>query len=383
MHHTTTYPDSLLNLMREAQDPLADRVISDLIAREGPEAARAAFDKLITQLDLPTEELPPSVQDFLEASTEWPDWADASLIRQAETVFLDYGPYFMLFLYFKSLPILYSCSHGAQVLLMTGRLMEERDEYERFARRIAETAFFLMEVMSREGLKAPHGRGLRAIRRVRLIHAAVRSFIPADRWDDAWGKPINQEDLCITLMTFSISMLDAMAQMKKPLSEAEEKAYFHHWRLIGHLLGVHPDMLPADAQTGRILLHRILQRQMAPSEAGYRLTAALIEFGHRYVPKFSRNMPDILIRHLAGKEVAETLGVKNTLGCLRVLTPAAFRKAIRWAERVEDLGRPLAPLFEEISLKMMYGFVKVFDGYKGQAFEMPEEMRMAWGMENV
>jgi len=93
---------------------------------------------------------------------------------------------------------------------MTGRLMEDRDRYERLARRIAETAFFLMEVMSKDGLVAPNGRGLQAIRRVRLIHAAVRKFIPPNRWDDAWGKPLNQEDLTVTLMTFSITMIDAM-----------------------------------------------------------------------------------------------------------------------------------------------------------------------------
>lgn len=377
MHHTTTWPDSMFDNMRQTQDPLADRVIDDLITQEGPHAARTAFDTLITNLDLPVDDMPPSVQAFLSESGTLPSWADTDKIQRAEKVFLDYGPYFMLFLYFKSLPILYSCGNGAQVLLNTGRLMEDRSEYDRFARRIAETAFFLMEVMSQDGL-GPQRRGLRAIRRVRLIHAAVRKFIPADRWDDAWGKPLNQEDMAATLMTFSITMVDAMEQLKQPMSQEDAEAYYHHWCVIGYFLGVAPDMIPRDMADGRILLKRILNRQMSPSYAGHQLTKALIEFGKKTAPPLTKNLPVILIRYLAGKKIAKTLGVKNTFGFLRWIVPPVFRRSIGLIEEIEDLGKPLDWLFEKIAMKTMHRFIAVFDTYKGEKFVMPEAMRKRW-----
>jgi len=43
----------------------------------------------------------------------------------------------------------------------------------------------------------------------------------------------------------------------------EAEAYYHHWCLAGYLLGVAPDMIPASKKDGRIMLKRILNRQMA------------------------------------------------------------------------------------------------------------------------
>jgi uncharacterized protein (DUF2236 family) len=182
-------------------------------------------------------------------------------------------------------------------------------------------------------------------------------------------------------MTFSVTMIDAMEQLKQPMKPEEAEAYYHHWRLVGYLLGVNQDMVPETIQDGRILLKRILNRQMASSEAGYQLADALVAFGRKTAPLLTQNLPLILIRYLAGKEVAETLGVKNTFGCLRWVVPPVFRKSMGWIEKIEDLGEPIEGLFDKIAMQTMHKFISVFDTYKGETFEMPEEMRLAWGME--
>ena len=61
------------------------------------------------------------------------------------------------------------------------------------------------------------------------------------RWDDEWGTPINQEDLAGTLMTFSIQILDGFKKFKIPISEKDQEAYLHVWKVIGHVMGVRED----------------------------------------------------------------------------------------------------------------------------------------------
>lgn len=51
----------------------------------------------------------------------------------------------------------------------------------------------------------PGGSGWAAVLRVRLLHSAVRTRLMGQSdWDkDAWGVPINQEDLLVTQLAFS------------------------------------------------------------------------------------------------------------------------------------------------------------------------------------
>jgi len=92
----------------------------------------------------------------------------------------------------------------------------------------------------------------------------------------------------------------------------------------------------------------------------------------------AKNMPMIMIRYLAGKEIANTLGVKNSFGCMRWVIPTMFRKSIGWVEKIEDLGEPIDGLFDSISMLTMQKFIQIFDTYKGNKFKIPAEMQKAW-----
>ena len=101
------------------------------------------------------------------------------------------------------MPSAYASWRGVKVLHLTARL--ETD----VKRRIMETGQFLMDVMTPGGLD-PGGQGVRAIQRVRLVHATLRNLIDAAAerdpsiWRSAeWGHPVNQEQLAGTLMSFS------------------------------------------------------------------------------------------------------------------------------------------------------------------------------------
>ena len=154
--------------------------------------------------------MPSATKDFLAATNVLPAWTDWNKVKLANDLFLDHGPKFLVFLYYRSLPILYSCANGAKVLVQTGRLSHQNDGHKIFARCIAETGQFMLEVMKPDSLKQG-GTGIQAIQKIRLIHAAIRTFTPEEKWDaTVLGVPINQEDLAITLMTFSVVMIDAL-----------------------------------------------------------------------------------------------------------------------------------------------------------------------------
>ncbi len=364
-------------------DPLADRAIQQLVEENGLEAAKQLFDRLIRQLELPLADMPASVRAFLNDSSVMPDWADEEKLALSEQVFLDHGPSFLLFLYFKSLPTLYACANGAQVLTMTGRLDDGRtDNFEKFGRRIGETAQFLVDVMTPGGM-AGDAQGIRTILRVRLIHAAIRQFLPQAHWDDAWGRPINQEDMAITLMTFCISMIEGLERFKVSITDEEAEAYFHRWKVVGHILGIDADLVPENVAAGKWLLHKILARQAASSEAGITLTQALIDFSAASIPtKLLDNAPRIFIRKLIGHDLAKMLNVRRRIGCLGIFLPTFFQNTLQAVQSLDEESEELDNMLDVISMKLVLGAVDYFDRFKGRRFEIPAQMLEKWGLMN-
>ena len=96
----------------------------------------------------------------------------------------------------------------------------------------------------------PGGLGYNSIRRVRLIHAAVRHLIEhipdPSPWKPEWGKPLNQQQLLGTLLTFTQVVFEVFERFQTPVPAAQAEAYLHSWSVVGHLLGVRPDLLPLD-----------------------------------------------------------------------------------------------------------------------------------------
>lgn len=380
LNPSAPWSGELLERMRGETDPLADALITRLIAERGPAEARRMFDLLITQLELPLASFPPYVADFATKTRILPEWTDWEKVRKGEVIFQDHGPKFLIFLYYRSLPTLYACWRGAKVLVMTGRLAHDANSLETFSRRVAETGQFLIDIMSPNSLL--QGHGIQMAQKVRLIHAAIRHFIPTEQWQqEEWGKPINQEDLALTLMTFSISMIEAMEQIGLPLTDEEAEAYLHTWKIVGHVLGIRPELLPENVAAGRLLLNTILDRQKGSSAAGTLLAKALVDFGEKVLPtKLFDNAPEILIRYLSGEELATLLQVRRTWGCLTFALPRVLRKYMGLAERLEDQSEPMSVLMDRISRALTRAMVGYFNTYKDAPLQVPATLRKAWGL---
>jgi hypothetical protein len=285
----------------------------------------------------------------------------------------------LLLLYFKSLPLLYSDVKGAQVLVKTSRLTHQKDSVEIFTRRIAETGQFLLDVMANGNFKNSD-KAINTIRKVRLIHAAIRHFLSQD-WDEQNnGKPINQEDMALTLMTFSISLLDGLGQMGIEPDEHQRHAFFERWRAIGFILGVSEELIPESIDDGRLLLNKILERQSGPSDAGKLLTKALVNFSRDAIPgKIFDVTPEALITFFTGNEIANHLGLGNP-GCLGFGIPAIIASFFRMIEKLEDRSDKIEYITNKLSQKLVLAMVGYFDKYKQKQFEIPSEFKSAWNI---
>ena len=372
------HPEQLAGY-RQLSDPLADDAVAALVAEQGPDEARRMFEVLTRNVEWSHESFPASLAGYWDACDRLPETTDWEQIRLANAFFLDHGPKFLVFLYYKSLPLLYTCANGAKVLGRTGRLAHDAQQIQVFTRRIAETGQFLLAVMA-PGALQPGGSGIRIIQKVRLIHAAIRHFIGQNDWDAATlGVPVNQEDMALTLMTFSVALTDALEQFGLHEPPERQEAFFHAWSAIGHTLGVSPDLLPAELQQGRQLLECILNRQSAPSEDGQLLTQALLEFARKIMPADFKAAPEHLMRHLIGARRAQMLGVSAGPGCLGLGVPLFLRGLFGVGEHLEDrVQEPLHVFIDLFSRQLMHKMVGYFDSYKQQHFAVPAAFQDAW-----
>ncbi|RMD98043.1 MAG: DUF2236 domain-containing protein, partial [Bacteroidetes bacterium] len=179
----------------------------------------------------------------------------------------------------------YAHTKATNVLRMTTLLTEHVD------RRITETFQFVLDVMQK-GWYRPNMRGIRSIQKLRLIHALIRHRIlngmtPESQgsWDPAWGQPINQEDMIFANQTFSVEVVDGMAQGGFPLSEQDREIFIQAWVLIGKALGVDASLEPGSYSEAAALQQKIYERQFTmPNSNGPPLARALVKFLRDVMP---------------------------------------------------------------------------------------------------
>ncbi|MGH2618672.1 MAG: oxygenase MpaB family protein, partial [Thermomicrobiales bacterium] len=248
--------------------------------------------------------LPPQVQRYFEESSVLPGWADPELMAQGRTLLGRYENSLVSTLLCHSLVAAYSCGKGAHVLGMSQRLTSG------VYRRLMETSQFLVDVLDKDGLGAG-GKGMRSAQKIRLLHATMRYHLSQrEDWDSSWGLPVNQEDLAGTLLTFSVLIPRGLDRLGIDLAPADRDAFFHIWRVIGHVLGVDPELNATEFDSGSALWDTILSRQQSTTEDGIALTKGVLDFIRDVLPgPLFAGLGPTLIRHLAGDKTADTVAV--------------------------------------------------------------------------
>ncbi len=393
-----------LDRMRGVADPPADEAIEKVIAAGSLGQVNRLLATLIRNDQPPPAELPPTVRDFLEVSAALPQWADPAKIAVAQTVFMSHGPLCLATLACASLPACYVQLHEARVLMTTQKLARHEQ------RRILETAQFVIEVMRPGGL-SPAGGGIRTVQKVRLMHAAIRRLliapVPAGkdagqaetfedvlertRWDSAaWGLPICQEDLAYTLQTFGWVTLQSLRRFGAELAEEQREAFLHGWSVVGRLMGILPELLPATVDEAERLFLSIQARQKAATDEGRTLTRALERFiedslrrqrigGRLVAPRLTR----MLIRELTPNEIADLLDVRPPAWWEGVLSYFAFRAIDRVIDKAEGATRQ-SKLRAFIRLRLGEAITRHMArlprGWEREGFRIPAELEQKWGL---
>lgn len=268
---------------------------------------------------------------FLAAEPQLPDWADHELIAKAQAFYGDFRTAAHVGLFYGSMPLSYAAKEGCQVLGLLSTLGSTPDRKTGdTVRRFWESTKFVEDVFTTPFWEAGSD-GWQSIRGVRLFHAAVRHTIMSDSnrivhrppelngeiWDDAWGLPINQEDMLAATIDWSVATIHVMDRFGVPLDADEAEAYYHTWLVVGYLLGVEEELLMSPADPSRPLTlaesqygaQVMLFRQIGASRAGRRLMEGLLGLIDDWFPGPMRRLPRAMMYTALNDEIAQVLGL--------------------------------------------------------------------------
>ncbi|MFY0582654.1 oxygenase MpaB family protein [Cystobacter fuscus] len=385
---SSLWTHDFLDAMRTRTDPLADGVIETLFADGKVGTVNHLMSTLVSNGDLPSNQLPVYVMEYLLRTKASVPRLDTHKLRRGQEVFECYGPEVMMILGFYSLPAAYAARRGVQVLHRTGSLRH------RPVRRVFETAQMVVDVMSQGGLE-PDGRGVRTTQKVRLVHAAIRHMIRHDRrhpWDAReLGEPINQEDLAGTLMTFAQVVLEGLHALRIELDPAQQEAWIYAWSAVGRILGVDERLLPEDVDEARQLTRLVRERQIQPSPEGIAMTAALIEGMKELVPDFLEGLPASMIHFFLDQDQWGGLNVADMLHVPRPDWTASIAQAIPSMEGltegltdwVGDHTFLPARLLRLLSKDLVEAMLRAEARGQRTHFHIPQQLQDRWNLKPV
>jgi hypothetical protein len=367
-----TWTDELLDAARQIGDvevdPLAQEVISG--APFDQVNGRLGYHKLLGLADLllqapelmllpesqvgrALERMPKQFVDYFDPMPV-PEWVDGAKLARASEIWDQNMIAIIGVLYAGSLPSCYLIAKGIPTLYDTGKLGQHRFIYQR----IYETGLMLDAVMEPGGLhlitdipggateagkRYVWGRGFISARKVRLLQAAMRTLllhpeaalppqahasakfagssigaltadIRAKPYDVAnLGKPVNQEDLAYTLLTFGYTIPAGLRAWGCRLSEEDCDAFLHAWRLVGHIMGVREDLMPTTFAQAELFYSTVKRRQAHHSAQGPLLMRSLVMFLQDYLPPvLMRDLPMMLVGTQLTKAEVELIKPPNT-----------------------------------------------------------------------
>jgi len=237
---------------------------------------------------------------------------DEAKLNLGSAFFQDHAREILFLLGSLSLPYCYAAAKGAKVLCFSDRIISNPEK------RLTETAAFVIKVMEPNAF-AEHGKGRLACSKIRLIHAMVRYHIKlSGKWNEMEEKPINQEDMAGTNLSFSIIVLRGLRKMGVSFTDEEAESYLYLWSIIGACTGVITDLLPFDRKSVFDLERKIASRQFKISNEGRMLSNSLVNFLKKSSPiKLLQSQQENIMHFLLGEKVSDIIAIKKT-GSTRV-----------------------------------------------------------------
>lgn len=390
-----------LDQYRLMADPVADNTISKIISSNLEKQINQvmmlmfrndAFEKgMFVSLG---PDLSQILDEYIVSTSQLPAWADAKKIKSGEKLFSLYGPEIFMLLNVSSLPLCYTCAKGARVLYDTGRLLSHNNDIDPLARRLMETAQMVVNVLSEGGL-SEGGKGIVTTQKVRLIHASIRFYLKQGqyndkKWDVAqFGEPINQEDLTGTLMSFGPVILSGLKKLNVELTDKETDDYMHCWKVVGHLMGIEPQLLPDTYQDGFDLASKILTHQADPSEAGEALTNSCVQFMNYLIPGNALNeVPSFMMDYFledfsnaSGVNLSKCIGVEGRATKKDKVILSITKFMVGKISHLEE-HKQVQKISAYFNKKLLEGIIHHYNDGKGVQFFIPPSLQQDWGLVN-
>jgi len=232
--------NSFLDTLRHQGDPTADAAVARLIANHGAQAVGPIF-KLLRGNDTPLPaDAPQSLKDFMASASSLPLPGDSRL-ADGSAAFLKNALPSVVVLLASSLPRGYGAPCLCEILSISRDL--ERDPFGRLMGVVQ-----LLVNISAPNAFGPKGRAIVTARKLRLLHAGVRSMAARYRphYQQQFGVPVNHEDMLATIMGFSYLLIDGLRRLELELAPQEAEDLYYVWRRFALLMGIHPDGRPDD-----------------------------------------------------------------------------------------------------------------------------------------
>jgi hypothetical protein len=303
--------DSVLDQMRGIGDPAADRVVAMLTERgQLSDVNRLLRTWVYNDQSLPSG-LPSDLVSFIDKARQLPSWADLPRISAAAEFGKAHMPYLAL-----------AYSMGVSTTAFTFPILASVFDpnvgiFLDFQKRLLGSLKLISGVYQPDAF-GPHGQIIPDLVKVRLMHAAVRDYLDASRWDMAkWGVAISQEAMLVETWLFGVDALNIMHDfgVQIPLDIAGD--FLHTWRVEGWMLGVPAGAMPADLPTATALLDQLEARDQWGSPQGRYLVHTFIDQAGKYMsgPGGVDIRPILVsvIRCVLGSRLADMLAVPKSL----------------------------------------------------------------------
>jgi len=376
------YLISDLSKKRLIGDSHADNFISRVIEQHQLDNLNMFFKNFVYNNQLNSASVPTEFSNYIHENSKLPDWADLSKIVLAQQAFTAIGPAFILSYFCKSLPECYACGNGAEILFKTGRLTKHT------RRRVAQTAQFVLDVMSPGGLE-PGGRGLATALKVRLMHASVRFYFLREvksgniEYDVVTtGYPINQEDLLGTMLAFSSVVIEGIEKLGLRVSKAEKEAILHLWKCIGFLIGIEDVECISDYTDAVRLWTAITDNQFKNTVEGSSLNNLLVDFlDEILIGKMLDDIVPIMMHWLMGKKITAILDVRTPKFYNPIAVISFFLGILLL--KIESVGFFSRVFSHYVNMKLMIGLEKYIAEGEDTGIYIPPSLKRDWYMDSM
>jgi hypothetical protein len=216
------------------------------------------------------------------------------------------------------------------------------------------------------------------------VAQAIHGRSQPEAWPSAQiGKPVNQEDLAFTLLTFGYLIPKGLEQWGCELSLTQKQAFLHLWRVIGYTMGLREDLMTDQWDRAESLYQSILGRQGGHSEQGVALTEAVMWFLRSYLPEafgIRAILPVVLIADLLGEENASKLmspqdqqHLRSAHGrILRLATHSILLIYYRYYQGILELVPPARRLFGTLFERVSDALIQSWRGeFRREPFFIP------------